>query len=208
MKQYHFYGAKGGVGATTLACAFAVMKATEGTSTAYGSLQDLHNSWDWSVDDDAFPVLGLPAPGTYANSIEMRVRDNLVINSFVTNWEDTGEMNLPDVAVSSHHFFPLSLSRYVGELIKILVVRNDYLTLRRATRMKTIVPVGGEEFKPDYTLVVMEPGRALDFKDVENVVGGHCIPVPFSTAFQRTVDAGLLSSRIPQDIQGALRRIS
>ncbi len=70
----------------------------------------------------------------------------------------------------------------------ILIVRPCYLALRRATKCP----------KPDAIIVVEEPGRALVTRDIEQVVGAPMMAtVPIDPTIARSVDAGLLGTRLP-----------
>ena len=70
----------------------------------------------------------------------------------------------------------------------ILIVRPCYLALRRATKCP----------KPDAIIVVEEPGRALVTRDIEQVVGAPVMAkVPIDPTIARSVDAGLLGTRLP-----------
>ncbi|MFM8955798.1 MAG: hypothetical protein ACKOH9_08440, partial [Actinomycetota bacterium] len=64
-----------------------------------------------------------------------------------------------------------------------------YLALRRAAQLN-INPTG--------IVLVNEPGRALVKRDVESVIGAPVVAeITFDPAISRAVDAGLLSSRLP-----------
>lgn len=71
----------------------------------------------------------------------------------------------------------------------LLVVRPCYLALRRAAAA-TVRPSG--------VVLVTEEGRALDRRDVEQVLGVPVVAeVPTVPAVARAVDAGLLAGRMP-----------
>lgn len=79
----------------------------------------------------------------------------------------------------------------------LLVTRPCYLALRRAVA----API-----RPSATVLVTEPGRALDRHDVESVLGVPvAAEVPVDPGVARAVDAGLLASRLPRGLQRALR---
>ena len=95
----------------------------------------------------------------------------------------------------------------------VLVVDNTYLGLKRA--------VSGEEQRatmrrsPEFVVCVIDDGRALNLRSVEDVVGGavgeHAVFVPLyrSADIARQTDAGLLGhpDRIPQQARHGLKRI-
>ena len=82
---------------------------------------------------------------------------------------------------------------------ELLVVRACYLALRRAARL---------ERPPTGVVLIEEPGRALVARDVEVVVRAPVVArVPFDERIARTVDAGLLSTRMPDTLAGALSSV-
>ena len=81
----------------------------------------------------------------------------------------------------------------------VLVVRACYLALRR---------LAGVRHRPDRVVLVVEPGRALDRRDVERVVGAPVVAtVDVDATVARRVDAGLLLRRPPATLLGAGRRV-
>lgn len=89
----------------------------------------------------------------------------------------------------------LAVARSAG--LSLLVLRPCYLALRRAAA----APV-----RPSAVVLVEEPHRSLDARDVEDVLG---VPVrarvPWHPAIARAVDAGLLADRVPSPLARALR---
>jgi len=81
--------------------------------------------------------------------------------------------------------------------LSLLVIRPCYLALRRAL---------AAPLRPSGVVVVAEPGRALGAADVEDALG---VPVravvPWDPAVARSVDAGLLATRLPRPLARALR---
>jgi hypothetical protein len=78
----------------------------------------------------------------------------------------------------------------------VLVTRACYLALRR-------VALG--RLRIDEVVLIEEAGRALQVRDVEDVVGAPVrVRVPVDPAIARAVDAGLLAGRRPK----ALRRLA
>ena len=79
----------------------------------------------------------------------------------------------------------------------VLVTRPCYLALRRAVS----APV-----HPSAVVVVGEVGRSLVPADVGDVVQSPVLAsVPYDAAIARAVDAGLLSGRLPRELERALR---
>ena len=85
-----------------------------------------------------------------------------------------------------------------GASLSLLVLRPCYLALRRAEA----API-----RPSGVILVNEEGRALTRRDVEEVLG---VPVraevPYEPAVARAVDAGLLTTRVPRNLERSLRR--
>jgi len=79
---------------------------------------------------------------------------------------------------------------------RLLVTRACYLSLRRV--------VAGVD-RPTGVVLVSEPGRALQRRDVEDVVGVPVVAeVPCDPAVARAIDAGLLAARLPRVLDRAL----
>jgi hypothetical protein len=85
-----------------------------------------------------------------------------------------------------------------GATLSLCVLRPCYLAMRRALD----VPV-----RPSGVVLVAEPGRSLQRRDIEDVLG---VPVwaevPHEPAVARAVDAGLLTVRPPRQAQRALEK--
>lgn len=89
------------------------------------------------------------------------------------------------------------LALAAGAQESLLVLRPCYLALRRALA----APV-----RPSGVVLVVEAGRSLGRRDVEDVLG---VPVVAEVAVEdgvaRAVDAGLLARRVPRTLERALR---
>jgi hypothetical protein len=80
--------------------------------------------------------------------------------------------------------------------LQLLVVRNCYLTLRRAVTHPTPV---------DAAVAVLEPRRALTHTDITAVLAGiPVIELSHDPNIARAIDAGLLSMRRPAALTRAL----
>lgn len=92
------------------------------------------------------------------------------------------------------------LALSAGAAVSLLVLRPCYLALRRALA----APV-----RPSGVILVMEGGRSLGRRDVEDVLG---VPVRGEVAVDgavaRAVDAGLLARRVPRTLERALRAVA
>jgi hypothetical protein len=81
--------------------------------------------------------------------------------------------------------------------VSLLVVRACYLALRRAVALP---------LRPSGVVLVEEPGRALDARDVQDVLGVPVVAcVAQDPAVARAVDAGLLATRLPRALARSLR---
>jgi hypothetical protein len=78
--------------------------------------------------------------------------------------------------------------------VSVIVVRSCYLALRRAVRRPLVAGAAG-------VVLVEEGGRALGREAVAEVLGCPLLArVPVRPAVARTVDAGLLASRLPPQL--------
>jgi hypothetical protein len=82
---------------------------------------------------------------------------------------------------------------------RVWVMRCCYLTLRRAV---TATP------RPDEIIVIREPQRALNQRDIEQAVGVRvAMVIDLDPGIARAVDAGLLAARLPRPTAAELRQI-
>jgi hypothetical protein len=85
--------------------------------------------------------------------------------------------------------------------VSVVVVRDCYLALRRATRDPLVLRAAG-------MVVACERGRALGQKDIESIVP---LPVlatlPIEQSIARLVDCGLVTARPPSPLQRVARRV-
>lgn len=85
-----------------------------------------------------------------------------------------------------------------GATLSLAVLRPCYLALRRAL---------AAPLQPSGIVLVPEPGRSLQRRDVEDVLG---VPVwaevPVDMQLARAVDAGLLATRVPRQVERILDR--
>ncbi len=90
----------------------------------------------------------------------------------------------------------------------LLVTRPCYLSLRRAARL--VAGRGDADavgsLVPSGVVVVREQGRALEARDVADVLGVEVrAEVPLDPVVARAVDAGLLASRLPRSLARSLQ---
>lgn len=85
-----------------------------------------------------------------------------------------------------------------GATLSLEILRPCYLALRRALAVAV---------QPSAVILLVEPGRALQRRDVEDVLG---VPVwaevPVDGSVSRAVDAGLVGARLPRPVERALER--
>lgn len=83
--------------------------------------------------------------------------------------------------------------------VSLLVVRPCYLALRRVVASRV---------RPTAVVVVSEPWRALTSADVADVVGAPVVAeIAVEGSVARSVDAGLLATRLPRLLDRALREV-
>ena len=200
------YATKGGQGVTTTAAALGILAAHAG-----------HRTLLVDTGHDLPAALGLPdntdQPGL-AEYVEPASRTTLdTITTPVAENLDIITRGTAPIVFSTHTYGLLvgGLGQYDHVIIdttdnayawtlhvdhRVLVTRPCYLALRRST----ITP------RPTHVVLINETGRALDAKDIGAVTG---IPVtatiPYETDIARTIDAGLLTTRLPRTLTQALR---
>jgi MinD superfamily P-loop ATPase len=82
----------------------------------------------------------------------------------------------------------------------LLVTRPCYLALRRLVAMRA---------RPTGIVLVTEPGRSLRAVDLARSVDAPVVAeVPFDPAVSRSVDAGLLNTRLPRSLATSLRDVA
>jgi hypothetical protein len=80
----------------------------------------------------------------------------------------------------------------------LLVTRPCFLALRRAAAL---------DLRPTGVVLVVEDGRAITAADIESVVGAPVVArVRLSPAVARAVDAGLLASALPRNLEREVAR--
>ena len=157
-----FIGAKGGVGTSTVAALYALQAAR--------SCQPVRlTAADVDGVEDLAAILGIPAPGP-GQAVD--VAPGLTL----ADHRDPEGTNVVDAGTDC-------FSDHSGRIL--LIIRNDYLSLRRALAAQ--LPATG-------LILVSEPNRALGRRDAEDVLA---IPVVaelnVDPSIARATDAGLLA---------------
>lgn len=169
-----FYGSKAGQGTSTIAAAFAVLLA-----------QSTGESVDLATRhvDTVSALLGASADHRYR--VEVTDRIAVTIPAAV----EAGRLVVTDLGtVSDEEEVPAGR--------RLLVTRPCYLALRAAMR---------SSLRPDGIVLLDEPGRSLTARDVSECLGVPIVAtVPVDPAIARTVDAGLLASRVPTMLADAV----
>ena len=79
----------------------------------------------------------------------------------------------------------------------LLAIRPCYLALRRALDLGVTTGAAG-------IVVVTEPGRALETRDVAEVLGLPVVTtIPVTPTIARAVDAGILAAHLPKELRSA-----
>lgn len=175
-----FHSVKGGAGCTTVATLFALQVHRADTpvhlSTA-GNRQQLA---------DVAAILGLPGIDDYAMQLirpgfTMGLARSIGTGPYVGDLADIVQVVDAGTRYSWDH-------NPTGADV-VLVMRNDYLSLRRAVEAQ-------ERTRPSGIVLLEDPSWPLGEADVADVVG---LPVleTFQTdaAFQRHMDAGIIAAR-------------
>ena len=189
MIQHRFYAPKGGQGTTVVACAFALQQPGR----------------TLLVDDrgDCAAALGLPEPTTGVIVPVTDMLDLLVLDDHVVPDTITGDVlaRYDQVVYDGEPPTSTTLTKELRTEIGLctsvehMVIRADYLALRRAIGIRT----------PDRVVLVMEPGRALRPDDVARSLGireTEVLTLNLDPAVARAVDAGLLACRLPASLKG------
>lgn len=205
------WAAKGGSGTTVVSCAIALLAANRHDG-----------SWFVDLAGDAPAVFGVNEPaGPGAHDwVGASTADASAIEAIsVTVTEQLRLVSAGSIRADSAHPRWAVLGQYLAGLDadvvvdagtsepppglldaahqRLLVTRPCYLALRRACA-GTAVPTG--------VIVVHEPGRALRAQDVSQAVRAPVVAeVSVDPSVARAVDAGLLASRLPRSLSGALR---
>lgn len=197
---------KGGSGTTVFACALALTIAER---------QGAANIVDFG--GDAPSVLGIAEPagrgvrdwlaGTTRDPqdfarlrLDATARLGIVPAGSATVFDDHSLIDLANV-VPDHtvvDFGTLQPPESLRPLIRAdwLVLRPCYLALRRAARLPR---------RPQGVVVVREPGRALTARDIQTVVGAPIVgEITVADNVARSVDAGLLATRLPRQLSEEL----
>ncbi|MGI9576832.1 MAG: hypothetical protein ACR2OH_01375 [Microthrixaceae bacterium] len=112
------------------------------------------------------------------------------------NSETDAAITQPDLEGHTLGRHPAAHLREAGT--SLLVTTACYVALRRATRAGVCA---------DGVVLLAEPGRALDKRDVETVLGLPVVGVVESDpAVRRAVDSGRLARRVPSALTKGLRR--
>jgi hypothetical protein len=157
-----FVGAKGGVGTSTVAALYALQFARSGQAVRL-------TATDAVGVEDLAAILGIPAPGP-GQAVEVAPGLSLA------DHRDPEGTNVVDAGTDT-------FSDRTGRIL--LIIRNDYLSLRRALAAQ-LAATG--------LILVSEPHRALGRRDAEDVLA---IPVvaelTVDPSIARATDAGLLA---------------
>lgn len=172
---------KGGNGVTTLAALLALRFADNYKKVLLVV----------SEPQEVLAILGLPAvpPG---NMGVFEVQKNVCLVNFDEGVPDTSDF---DVLI-------MDIKEPLTDLadINIVVLRNDYLSLRKSTTM---------DLDKSKTIVAgyIHEGGVLGIRDIKAVVGRQdVVELEWSTALARTIDAGLLTDRRPQTAEPLYER--
>lgn len=190
MNILSFYGAKHGVGTTTIATMMFVQN------------QDLRLLISHDVED-TLSLLGMPGWDTNTQLSHDISRDLYVPSGNSVLLFD------PTRRVRESHLRTARFSAGAELIIMdwgvtpptigtpIMVTDNSYLALRRA-----VGKIRGQE-----VVLVRDSTRALTSRDVEHALGAHVTVLDRDSSLMRACDAGLLTMRLPSHLTNALRSL-
>lgn len=205
------FGAKGGVGCSVVAAALALLRSRTGPTLLVdrpGGQPDLLGISVPERGVDDWLDTPFPLPDTLSR-LEVPVTEQLALlprGAVLPHGRERGHQAIPDPsgilsAVLSHEGRPVIVDLGTGtdalELLDaaertLLVTRSCYLALAAARRG----PI------PDDVIVIHEPGRAFRRSDVQDALGAPVsVWLDWHPAVGRTVDAGLLTSRMPSALK-------
>lgn len=198
-----FMSPKGGNCTTVTAAAFALLSASRGVNTVLFDLcGDIPASLgmiepsspginDWLSEHNEGDAETLVKSGTpLMNGLVVVHRGSKFVEG-QPRWQAlaTAIESLPHTVVidAGITFVPQEVREAVQTVT--MVTRPCYLSLRRATHLP----------KPHNVVVIREESRALTVNDVSHVLGVPILAeIPYNPSISRSVDAGLLPSRVEQ----------
>ena len=179
MRFIQVSGAKGGVGASTVASLIALQSAKDGHKTLLidaGPLPSIEAIIAWGTERDGLTI--------------NRVNEG----SFISASDMTNNYDVVIVDSGTEHKYNIGLAEFFGDSATyVQVLRNDYLSLRHYTqdRPKTY----GRDGHADIFVCVVNEESVLTLSDVKLIVGKEVIPFHMNSAVSRTIDAGLFATR-------------
>ncbi len=203
------WSAKGGSGTTVVSAALALVLSHQrptllvdlaGDAPAALGLPEPAGpglgDWLASPTADAAALHRLAVPAT--DVLQLVPRGGSPIAPGSTRWPELGaaltHQGLAVVIDAGTGTPPSAL--FAAATHRLLVTRPCYLALRRA------VAAG---LQPTGIVLVDEPGRALNARDVERALNAPVVAeVAYDPAVARAVDAGLLAARLPRSLSHAL----
>ena len=207
------WAAKGGSGATVVACALALINAQR------------RDAWLIDVAGDAPAALGIAEPGgpgvldwiasttaapaaiealgvTAANDLRVVPRGAAAPSVDHLRWTELGRFlaGRPSPTIVDAGTAPVPAGLLATAQERLLIIRPCYLALRRAAA-STLEPTG--------VVVLHEPGRALRAQDVAYAVHAPVVAeISLDPAIARAVDAGLLAARLPRSLVSSLKELA
>lgn len=210
-----YWSCKGGVGTTVVAALCALRSAETHSTIAVGLDGDLAAALGVSIgsDDAGFGDWTAAACDGATTDGLVRVGVEAAPGLTVVSVGQPPPTDLDEavgkLVSGSHHVIvdagridlqPLSVALARAATASLFVTRRCYLALRRANEL----PV-----QPTGVVVVSERGRALTLADVEAVTGAPVVAdLAVDDALARTVDAGLLTTRLPRGVLASLDHVA
>lgn len=180
-----FYGAKGGQGTSTVAASLALLLSRQEHKTLLVDITGSQELWPllgFALNESTESVLEVNEHLTLCT--QQRTKDGPYVKDFDVVIHDVGVLK-PDQGSMAD--------------VLILVIRPCYLSLRRAIALSV---------RPHGIVLVKEQGRALGARDVADTIGAPVwAEVPVEESIARSVDAGLLATRLNRTVARALESL-
>ncbi len=212
--MYAIFGAKGGVGTSVVAACLALIAARDEPTVIVDLAGDLPTVFgmqdgsgpgvhDWLNAGDGVPIDSL-------RRLELPVAHGLSLVPRGGELDSVGESRsrmLGPVLAAEKRLVIVDCgiglvgaqsSVVASSQCRLVVTRGCFLAVRRMTL---------SSHRPSGVVLIAEPGRALGRKQIEHATGLSvaCV-VPCDVAVARSIDAGLLASRMPAAVARPLAR--
>jgi hypothetical protein len=197
--KLHLYGAKGGVGTTTVAAALALRLSIDGPTV----LIDGRGSAATRFGDDLLAMLG-SVPTAARGATPLPFGTQVAPNLFWGSWHVDATTEPRSIVVDNGcDLGAVALADDDPSTVRLLVTRNDYFSLRRyCAQPKDVTALF------DGVVLVEQGGGALGPREVADVTGLPILTtIPVEPVIARANDAGVFATRLPDPIKNNVDRL-